>query len=111
MSLFGWFSANEDGEVVAKTDVSENGEVNRYPYTEEDDISKGHGHIKYNSMEDFLDDNPSWERDKDDPKSIDRRWNGNGYSVTIEDLKKIKEELLCSKYHTSLKLLLKNRRH
>ena len=34
MSLFGWFSANEDGEVVAKTDVQKNGAVNRYEYTE-----------------------------------------------------------------------------
>ena len=29
MGIFSWFSANEDGEVVAKTDVHENGEVHR----------------------------------------------------------------------------------
>ena len=32
MGIFSWFSANEDGEVVAKTDVQSNGAVNRYEY-------------------------------------------------------------------------------
>lgn len=64
-TIFSWFSANDDGEVVAKTDVHDDGEVHRYPYTEEDDITKGHGHIVYPSMEDFINDDPSWERDKD----------------------------------------------
>ena len=53
-TIFSWFSANDDGEVVAKTDVHDDGEVHRYPYTEEDDITKGHGHIVYPSMEDFI---------------------------------------------------------
>ena len=107
MGIFSWFSANEDGEVVAKTDVHENGEVHRYPYTEEDDISKGHGHVVYNSMEDYINDDPSWERDKNDPKSKNRPWTGNGYNLTVEDLLYIKEELLSSKYYTSPRLLLK----
>lgn len=32
MGIFSWFSANEDGEVVTKTDVQSNGSVNRYKY-------------------------------------------------------------------------------
>ena len=110
MSLFGWFSANEDGEVVAKTDVQKNGAVNRYEYTEPDHIEKGHGDIRYDSMEDFLNDNPSRVRDKDDPDSIDRRWEGNGYNIIVENLKELKEELLSSKCSTSSKLLLKRRK-
>ena len=58
-------------------------------------------------MKDFLDDNPSRVRDKDDPDSIDRRWEGNGYSMTTHDLKRLKEKILSSKYYTSSKLLLK----
>ena len=106
-TIFSWFSANDDGEVVAKTDVHDDGEVHRYPYTEEDDITKGHGHIVYPSMEDFINDDTSWERDKDDPNSKDRPWEGNGYTMTVEELKNLKEEILSSKYYTSLKLLLK----
>lgn len=106
-TIFSWFSANDDGEVVAKTDVHDDGEVHRYPYTEEDDITKGHGHIVYPSMEDFINDDPSWERDKDDPNSKDRPWEGNGYTMTVEELKNLKEEILSSKYYISSKLLLK----
>ena len=110
MGIFSWFSANEDGEVVAKTDVQSNGAVNRYEYTVPDHIEKGHGDIRYDSMEDFLNDNPSRVRDKDDPDSIDRRWEGNGYSMTLDDLKRLKEKILFSKYYTSSRLLLKNRK-
>ena len=39
VAKFGWFSANEDGEVVAKTDVRDDGTVHRYEYTREDDVT------------------------------------------------------------------------
>lgn len=108
MSLFSWFSANEDGEVVAKTDVKGNGEVHRYTYTKEDDISKGHGHAIYESMEDFVaDEDPEWERDKDSPKSINRRRHGEGYNMILEELKLLKECIISSELHTSNELILK----
>lgn len=106
-TLFSWFSADEDGNVVAKTDVRDDGKVHRYTYTEPDDISKGHGHAVYDSLEDFYDDNPSWERDKDDEKSLDRDWNGNGYNLTLEELKELKRKLLENQYNNSAKLLLR----
>lgn len=107
MSLFSWFSANEDGEVVAKTDVQEDGAVNRYEYTMPDHIEKGHGDTRYDSMEDFINDISSWSRDKNDPESVDRHWKGNGYNLTIKDLKNLKEEILATKCYTSKRMLLK----
>ena len=106
-TLFSWFSADEDGNVVAKTDVKENGEVHRYTYTELDDISKGHGHAIYDSLEDFYNDDLRWERDKEDDSSKNRPWHGNGYNMSIEDLKELKEHLLKQKFNTTSKLILK----
>jgi hypothetical protein len=107
MSSCSWFSANENGEVVSKTDIHDNGEIHKYPYTKEDDITKGHGHEVYNNIEDFINGEASWSRDKDDPRSKNRIWKGNGYSLTINELLNIKEELISSRYYTSRKLLLK----
>jgi hypothetical protein len=107
MSSYSWFSANENGEVVAKTDVQKNGAINRYEYTVPDHIEKGHGDTRYDSMEDFINEKPSWSRDKNDAESIERHWKGNGYSLTINELLSIKEELISSRYYTSRKLLLK----
>lgn len=109
MGIFSWFVADEDDKVIAKVDVHSDGKVHEYRYTEPDHIEKGHGDIRYDSMEDFLNDNPSRVRDKDDPDSIDRRWEGNGYNIIAENLKELKEELLSSKCLTSSKLLLKRR--
>lgn len=107
-AIFGWFSANEDGKVVAKTDVHGDGRVHRYPYTKEDDISKGHGHEIFNDMQDFIDDKKSEDsRDKDDIRSKDRHWRGNGYNFTKDGLITLKEELLSYEHLTSLKILIK----
>ena len=106
-TIFSWFSADEDGEVVAKTDVHEDGTVNRYEYTVPDDISKGHGDKWYNSMEDFINDNEIGSRDKNASESINRPWHGNGYNMSIEDLKELKEHLLKQKFNTTSKLILK----
>ena len=100
---WGWFSANEDGEVVAKTNVEDSGRVNRYPYTEPDDITAGHGHTTYDDMDKFLKDDPRWSRDKDDDESIGRPWFGPGYNFEMET----PEEIDIPEITTTTKLLLK----
>lgn len=45
--------------------------------------------------------------DKDDEKSLDRDWNGNGYNLTLEELKELKRKLLENQYNNSAKLLLR----
>ncbi len=107
VAKFGWFSANEDGEVVAKTDVRDDGTVHRYEYTKEDDVKAGHGHKKYNSMNDFLEDDPAWNREKDNPKSVGKKWYGNGFNLTLEELKALREDLINSQLHTAKELILK----
>ena len=68
-----WFSCDVDtGEVVAKTEINDDGSVNRYEYTVPDNIKEGHGDKSYESYEDFINDNPSFERDKNDEESIYR---------------------------------------
>lgn len=90
-----WFSADEDtGEVVAKTEIKEDGTVRRYEYTKPDDIKAGHGDKAYDSYKDFENDNPSFERDKNDSDSINRRWYGNGYDLALETLKSLSLEEL-----------------
>lgn len=82
-----WFSADVDtGEVVAKTEIKGDGSIRRYEYTKPDDITAGHGDKSYDSYEDFENDNPSYIREKDDSLSINRRWYGNGYDLTLETL-------------------------
>ncbi len=107
MGFFSWFSADEDGKVVAKTNVRDNGTVARYEYTEPDDVSKGHGHKEYENMEKFIEDKPYYTRDKYTEKSKNKKWHGEGYTLTIEDLIELKEELNNSKLHTTSELLLK----
>ena len=93
MGFFSWFSADVDtGKVVAKTDVREDGTVGRFEYTKPDDPNGGHGHLEYDSMEDFIKDNPSYERDKNSEKSSRKPWRGNGMllgelgKLSFEDL-------------------------
>ena len=100
---WGWFSANEDGEVVAKTDVQDTGRVDRYPYTKPDDITAGHGHTIYDDMDKFLKDESRWSRDKDDDESIERHWSGPGYNFEMETI----EEIDIPEITTTTKLLLK----
>ena len=107
----GWFSCDDEtGKVVAKTDMKKDGTVRRYDYTEPDDISKGHGDKKYDNMEQFLKNNPSFVRDKNDPKSINRRWHGNGYDLGISELENLSlEELYSLKtafIHSTAELML-----
>lgn len=95
---WGWFSCDEDtGEVVAKTDVQNDGAVNRYEYTKSDDIKAGHGDTRYDSMDDFLNDKPDIDtsRDKNDPSSIDRPWFGNGYNFGLNYFKKYENSNYC----------------
>jgi hypothetical protein len=79
MTKWGWFSADEEGNVVGKTEVDSEGRVHQYPYTTPDNVKDGHGHTIYESMDDFIKENPSWSRDKDSDDSKDRGWKGNGY--------------------------------
>ena len=99
MSKFGWFSCDEDtGEVVAKTDVQEDGTVNRYDYTVPDKIKEGHGDKWYKDMDKFLEDEPSGSRDKDDEESKDRPWYGNGYDLGLSKVEsQVKKLILKSK--------------
>ena len=96
MGKWGWFSADQDtGEVVAKTEVDDNGSVNRYPYTKPDDIKAGHGHEHYANMQDFINGKTDRKaRDKDDPESINRSWKGNGYDLALETLNNLSLEEL-----------------
>lgn len=90
-----WFSADQDtGDVVAKTEIKDDGKVRRYEYTDPDNIKAGHGDNAYDSYEDFENDNPSYVRDKNDPASINRRWHGNGYDLALEVLNNLSLEEL-----------------
>ena len=106
---FSWFSCDKDnGKVVDKTDVHDDGTVHRYSYVVPDEIKKGHGHEKYDSMESFVNgDEPSWKRDKDDERSKNRPWTGNGYELTIDELNEMKEQLINMKINTTIKILMK----
>lgn len=112
-----WFSADVDtGDVVAKTEIKSDGTVRRYDYTKPDDITSGHGDKAYSNYEEFVKDNPSYSRDKDDPRSINRRWHGNGYDLNmdtldtlqLENLKQLLDWTKTSYLHTSEELLAKN---
>lgn len=105
MGKWGWFSANEEGEVVAKTEVKDDGTVHRYDYTVPDQIQYGHGHTEYENMEEFIKDNPRYVRSKNDPRSYNRSWKGNGYDLDLslieglsaEELYRFRNTLLQSK--------------
>lgn len=85
-----WFSCDvETGKVVAKTEIKSDGTVRRYTYTVPDKIKEGHGDTWYDSVDDFMKDKPKGSRDKDDPKSKDRRWYGNGYDLDINNLEEL----------------------
>ena len=107
MSILSWFVADDDDKVVAKVDVHSDGTVHEYRYTEADHIEEGHGHYLYKNLDDYENDEPLKFRDENSAASKDKEWNGNGYSMSVEDLKHLKEELLNKKYDTSVKLLLK----
>lgn len=84
MSKTSFFSYDIDtGDVVAKTDIQNDGTVNRYTYTVPDNIKEGHGDTWYGSVTDFMNDNPIDSRDKNDPRSIGRDWKGNGYTFDV----------------------------
>ena len=106
-TLFSWFSSNEEGKVVAKTDVHEDGTINRYEYTVPDDISKGHGDTWYNNMEDFINDKEAGSRSKDAEESLNREWKAKGYNLTLEELKKIIKNIVNNSLYTTKKLILK----
>lgn len=87
MSKTEWFSCDEkSGKVVAKTEIKSDGTVRRYPYTVPDKIKEGHGDTWYDNVNDFMNDKPKGSRDKNDPKSKNRPWYGNGYGLGINDL-------------------------
>ena len=97
MGKFGWFSSDDDGNVIAKTEVQSDGSVDRYNYTKADDISAGHSHEKWKSMDSYLhdDEHPDRKfRDKNDSESINRRWRGPGYDLTLEVLSNLSLEEL-----------------
>lgn len=72
-----------------------------------DYIEEGHWHYLYKNLDDYENDEPLKFRDENSAESKDKEWNENGYSMSVEDLKYLKEELLNKKYDTSVKLLLK----
>ena len=45
MAKTGWFSTDDDGNVIAKTEIRDDKSVHRYEYTKPDNIKKGHGHL------------------------------------------------------------------
>jgi len=76
-----WFSADSRGRAVAKTEIHSDGTVHRFEYTVPDRIHEGHGHQKYNSIQEFIRKHPDeadWERRVDHPDSINRKWKGQG---------------------------------
>ena len=92
MSKIGWFGSDEDGNVVSKTEIKSDGTVHKYDYTKPDDIQAGHGHVKWNNVSSYLNDNENPDkniRDKNDSRSINRRWRGNGYDLGIYDLESL----------------------
>lgn len=95
MGKFGWFSSDDDGNVIAKTEVQSDGSVDRYDYTKADDISAGHGHQEWGSMENYLqDEKPDWQRSKNSKNSQNRRWRGPSYDLTLEVLSNLSLEEL-----------------
>ncbi len=113
MGKIGWFSTDDEGKVIAKTEIREDGTVHRYPYTKADDIKAGHGHDKWDSVDSYLydDEHPDKTfRDKNDSKSKDRRWKGNGYDLGINELENLSlEELYSLKtafIHSTVELML-----
>lgn len=114
MPKWGWFSTNDDGEVVSKTECREDGTIHRYEYTKPDDISKGHGHEIFSNMDRFIDDDSSWKRDKNDSFSKDRPWKGNGYdldeslleNLSINELIQYKNSLIDSIAFSENEILL-----
>ena len=85
-----WFSYDIDtGDVVAKTEIKEDGTVRRYEYTEPDNIKAGHGDKWYDNLDKFMKDEPTGERDKNDPASINRPWFGNGFDLGINNINQI----------------------
>ena len=111
MGKWGWFGCDDEtGEVLSKTEQRSDGTVHRYEYTTPDKIKEGHGHKVYDSMEDFLKDNPSWARDKNALESLKKKWKGNGYDLGITDLEQLSlEELYSLKttfIHSTAELML-----
>ena len=51
-----FFTTDEHGNVISKTNIHPDGSVSRYPYTTPDQIKKGHGHQEWGSMDDYLQD-------------------------------------------------------
>ncbi|MCI6349471.1 MAG: hypothetical protein MR779_00945 [Tenericutes bacterium] len=107
MGIFSWFVADEDDKVVAKVDVHSDGKVHEYRYTEPDRIEEGHGHYIFNNLEDYENDDPAKFRNEKDKESRNKDWNGNGFCLSTDDLKQIKEFLLYERYSTTAKLLMK----
>ena len=58
-------------------------------------------------MNDFLEDDPAWNREKDNPKSMGKKWYGNGFNLTLDELKTLREELIGRQLHTAKELMLK----
>ena len=118
MSKTGWFGSDEDGRVVSKTEIDHSdGTVHKYPYTEADNIHAGHGHERWDSLDSYMNDNSNPDRtyrSTDDPRSINRRWRGDGYDLALDvlnDLSLEELELLLSPsknyVHTSEEMLVK----
>lgn len=94
-----WFSSDVDtGDVVAKTIINGNGTVNRYEYTKSDNIKEGHGHKWYDSVDDFMNDNPSGSRDKNSEDSVYRYWSGNGYDLGLQKIEENAKKLILKRF-------------
>ena len=111
-----FFTTDEYGNVISKTNIHPDGSVSRYPYTTPDQIKKGHGHQEWGSMENYLqDEKPDWQRSKNAKNSQNRCWSGPGYNLALEmlndlSLEELQEllELSSEDYvHTSEEMLVR----
>ena len=112
-----FFTTDEHGNVISKTNIHPDGSVSRYPYTTPDQIKKGHGHQEWGSMDDYLqDEKPDWQRSKNAKKSINRHWSGPGYDLALEVLNNLSLEELQELFevssgnyvHTSEEMLIRS---
>ncbi len=90
MCKWGWYTTDDDGNIVGKTDVDEEtGRVDVYDATD-GDFDMGHGHDVYSSMDAYDDSvcdqfagNESggdiYSRDPDDEDSYGRDWEDRGW--------------------------------
>lgn len=85
---WGWNTVDDEGNIVGKTTVRDDGKIDRYDATN-GDFSNGHGHNVYSSMDEYIDSccasfagektgGDIYSRDSNDDDSIGREWEERG---------------------------------